>query len=321
MSARRATCWPTPRQHALLRVAFGSSEESAAAWDGLGTLDASNLEHGSYALLPLVFEALTAAGRRDLPAWLAGVARKTLYDVELLHARVGRCTEVLADAGLEPLVVGGLARAVRWYPRVGLRPTPLAELLVPEEALATASALLTRAGWTLREDDTGCLKASEGDSDVLPVLLRSSTLPVLALDAGKDWASLDATARTLEHRGVRLRVLGPADELLLALAAGARCWSLPSIQWVADVLACMRSDETVDWDRLVARAAATRQSVRARDALDYVRHEHGATIPLEALTALGNVHAPRRERVAYHLTSRREPIPRRLANKLAALLV
>ena len=71
--------WPSPSQRELLEVALGTGEEAQAAWQRLRpTLDLDNLEPGSFALLPLVYQALVENGSDDslLPR-LKGIYKNT----------------------------------------------------------------------------------------------------------------------------------------------------------------------------------------------------------------------------------------------------
>ena len=132
-----------------MQVVLGPPEQAAARWQALQPLDVTTLETGSFPVLPLLYERLREAAPDDprLPR-LFGTYRSVWYRNQLLLDRVAVLLPLLRQrAHVEPLLVGGMAALLRWYPRLGLRPVPQIELIVEREAAAAAVKVAGYAGW------------------------------------------------------------------------------------------------------------------------------------------------------------------------------
>lgn len=311
---RHGLCWPTARQRELLHVAFDDPEDAAAAWARLRPIDPWSMEDGTYAVLPLVYHALADSGDPQIP-WLKGTVRKTWYDGQLLLATLARGLEHLGVAGIEPVVVGGAARVLTWYPRRELRPTPVGELLVRAVELAPAAEALEREGWHVRWDGAARLVVSDAGRETIPIAIASEIHPMPTADG----AALRERSTVVRSGDLEVRVLQTGDELLYAIGAGVRNRPQPSIQWLVDVLVFLRSGIPVDWESFGARVAEARQTARVRDAFDYIRGECGVSVPPALASALAAGRATPRERLSYRLASGR-PLPRRLAVRVAERL-
>ena len=148
-SRRRGSFWPTPTQRALMEVALGPVEEASARWEALQPLDLTTLETGSFGLLPLLYERLrdVVPNEPQLPR-LFGTYRSVWYRNQLLLDRLAVLLPLLRErARVEPLLVGGMSALLRWYPRLGLRPVPQLDLIVPRETAAETVKVSTYAGW------------------------------------------------------------------------------------------------------------------------------------------------------------------------------
>src|SRR3954454_15468108 len=123
--------WPSPSQRELLEVALGAGDEAQVSWQRLRpALDLDNLEPGSFALLPLVYQTLIDNRSDDslLPR-LKGIYKNTWVRNNLLLERIGETADALASAGLRPLFLAGTLFADRFYSSLALRPTASVELL------------------------------------------------------------------------------------------------------------------------------------------------------------------------------------------------
>jgi Uncharacterised nucleotidyltransferase len=299
--------WPSPSQRELLEVALGSAVDAQAAWQRLRpTLDLDNLEPGSFTLLPLVYQALVENGSDDslLPR-LKGIYKNTWVRNNLLLERIGETADALASAGLRPLFVAGTLFAARFYPNLGLRPTPSVEFVADPERLEATCDRLGHAGWTFRPDITegpSGPRYFSDDQDNLCVV--RTTLAFDFTDAEGPVAAHAPLLEEAEPHALRsgTNVLFPAttDALLVAVVLGARRKPTPGISWILDVAMILRNArDRVDWTRLLELAAARRQTVRLREALTYVSAFPAVDVPRPVLDRLASERTRVTERLIY----------------------
>ena len=140
--------WPSATQQGLLEVVLGPVEQAAERWQALQPLDVEALESGSFALLPVLYERLREVAPDDpqLPR-LLGTYRNIWYRNQLLLDRLAVLMPLLRRrAHVEPLLVSGLSAALRWYPRLGLRPVAQLELIVDRDVARKAVQVAGDAG-------------------------------------------------------------------------------------------------------------------------------------------------------------------------------
>ena len=311
--------WPSERQKLLLRTAFAGGEESVEAWRRVRPrLDLDELELGSFPLMPLVHRQLERLEVEDAEVpRLAGIRRRTWYLNRVRLAELAPALLALEGCGAEPVVVDGWQIPAHYHDGdFGLRPVEGLDVLVAAGRADDAARTLARLGFRgpreaaaglarfVREDGRTCtvhtrlareFSAAEGDAEVEE--LRAQAFPI----------SLGETTPA--------RALGPTDELVRTCLAGARTADLPYVLWVADALAVLRKEAAaIDWDRLVRHARRLRATLRLRDALVYLRREHAAPVPDDAVRQLEATPARRRERLAHREAGRRRrlvgPSPR-----------
>jgi hypothetical protein len=302
--------WPSDTQVLLLRTALGQGAEASTAWAELRPrLDFENLEAGSFGLLPLVYRSLTDAGVDEplLPR-LKGIYRNTWYKSNVLLERVAKTAEALDAASVPAIVVGGPTLGARYYPEVGLRPSPLVDLLVEESDRTRAAAVLGRTRWARRPD----IVAPPGgptyfsDTDGHFCALRSTLTADFVLRGTPDetYAELWQSAERQEVRDVPVTVLGHRDQLLATCVLGARRGPTPNVLWVADAAMVLRAGaDTLDWAGLLRAAQARGQSWRLAQALRYVLAFPGTAVPAEVAEEIGRMHGRARERLEFSLSS------------------
>lgn len=263
--------WPTAPQRALMQVALGPAEQAAARWQALQPLDVTALETGSFGLLPLLYERLRDVVP-DEPqlARLFGTYRSVWYRNQLLLERIAVLLPLLRQrVSIQPLLVGGVSALLRWYPSLGLRPSPQIELVVEREAAAATVKVSTYAGWrsagethasTLLRDESGrALLVHHGPPAGLVGPLGERGLEALRARA-VELSDVDAAPLVFE----------PADELLFACAAGARTVPVRTFQWLIDVDRLLHSAEAPTADTLLERARAAHLVAPVRAALRYL---------------------------------------------------
>ena len=302
--AARRSFWPDETQQALLRVALGPPEEAARRWDELQPLDVTTLPRGSFALLPLLHERLAtvAPDEAQLPR-LRGTYRRTWYRNQLFLRRLGRLLPRLRRRGLDPLLVGGAAGHLRWYPSPGLRPVTQLEVVVPygtgQDALAVAAAM----GW--RRVSRSGVASRLVDDRKLPLVVYDGAPPVVAGPLGRDggYRSLRERALELSRPDGSPLVLDPADELLFLCAVGARTAFPPTCQWLVDVHRLLRSGELPPVNDVIVRAHQLRLVEPLRETVACLADVFGVDGLAELLAALHAQPPSRRDRMAFRLGS------------------
>jgi hypothetical protein len=260
--------WPSEEQDLLLRVALAPTEAALAAWEKLRSFDFQDVEVGTFPVLPLVAVRLEQEG---VPApdraRLQGTYRNTWYRNQMHVRRLAG----LVRSAARPILLGGLAAAAEYYPSLGLRPVQRTDVLA--------------IGGTL-DPDTGA-----------SFVLRP-TLPVWLYRGADHEVRVRSRGRTIS--GVSVGALDATDELILAIAQGARTKDPPSIQWLVDAHQ-IASSGRVDWNELAKRVAASQLVRQVVDTFGYLATVTGRA-PDDAVAELATLETSGRERLAARLT-------------------
>lgn len=300
---------PTPHQEHLLAAALLPPEQAAAAWARWQQevdLVADPVDGESFRLLPLVYHNLHAA-LPDAPhmARLKGIHRRAWVENQThLHAG-GVITAALQAEGLSTLLFKATALCLGTYPNPGLRPLGEFDLLVPAAQAQQASDLIIAQGWQPVDPPGRACRAefftvrhaqrfSHPAGHRLALHWRS--LPHI-LDPALDQPGWDA-AHPLPLHSLSVPALAPTDLLLQVCVDREGGSSAPQACWAADAMMILqRHAQTLEWSRLVRRAAALQVGQSLAAALAYLCQTFAAEIPpatLAALTALPVTAAERR---------------------------
>ena len=290
----RKPLWPTPAQELLLRAAVVPDAGALTAWDAWKRdhdLIESQLDHGSFRLMALVYRNLLAHGAEEpLMPRLKGIYRYWWCSNQRLFYRAASVIRGLGQAGIPTLVLKGAAVSVAYYQDSGVRPMGDVDLLVPFDRAADAVACLERRGWRPARPRYADLIRYQ--HSVQMVHESGETLDlhwhVLAECVGP--GADDGFWR----RAVPIRILdaptlalGPGDALLHTIVHGMRWNAEPTIRWVADAMAILQaSGRDIDWDGVVREAGRRRVVLRLCIGLEYLRRAMGAPIPEHALERL-----------------------------------
>lgn len=302
-STRHGSFWPSATQRTLLEVALGPVDEAAARWRAVQPLDVTTLEPGSFGLLPLLYDRLSevAPDEPQLPR-LLGTFRNVWYRNQLLLDRLAVLLPLLRQrAHVEPLLFGGMSAALRWYPRLGLRPVPQLELIVEPGAAADVVKVAGYAGWRATWQTHSLTRLSDESRRVLVV--HHGPPPAVVGPLGEEGLAA-LRGRALELDGVegRPHVLDTIDELLSFCATGARTLPWPSCQWLADARLLLSSEgASPPVELLLARAHELRVIEPLRATLFYLADVLGTAGLDGYLKPLAGVRGDRRERVAFRL--------------------
>jgi hypothetical protein len=304
----RGEFWPSADEELLVRAAAVPGPSGAAAWKELRPrLDLDALPSEAHRLLPQVWRTLHQAGvdDRDLPR-LRGLHRRTWYLNRVTIDRARRVLDVLAEHGIDTMLLKGAALIAAYYRDPGARPMADVDVLVPtaraEEVLELLGDLGLHRGTMhglpverlLRRTHGIPLRATDGRA--LDLHWQLSMELLLPGDHGRSTDDVWAAAETADLAGAPVRIPCPADLLLHVVVHGSRLHGGDSLHWIPDA-ATVIGEGRVDWDRLVRQAAARRAHLQLLDALTYLRSAIGVEVPHPALEALRA--APRRLRDRY----------------------
>ena len=297
------TVWPSETQELLLVAALADGSVAVGAWeDARPRVSIDELELGSFALLPLIYRNLSAAGHDDvdLPR-LKGVKRRTWVRNNLLVERTTATAKALLESGIRAEFVEGVVLESRFYDELGLRPTSFVDVLVDERDLSGAQTTVARAGWTERPGHATSSGARylfdrEGNACILRTVL-----------AGDSTRTADARPKAFLWEGERHSLGGvavpvppPTETLLAACLSHARVDARPSVQWIVDAKMLLRGG--LDWGRLFALARETGQIARVRDVLWLLARLPGPRPPHEVCDRFDAADVSRRERLTYLCT-------------------
>src|SRR6185295_9546701 len=128
----------------LLRAAFLDRADALAAW-GAWQSEASldEVDAECFAVLPLMHQRLEVFGVDDSALGRLKEIRDTVWNQNQMVLR--EATEALKDlnaAGIDSLLLGGMALTVGHYRDAGLRPIRQIELLVPRADTQRAAGIL-----------------------------------------------------------------------------------------------------------------------------------------------------------------------------------
>ena len=289
----RITSRATPEQESLLRAALLTGDDALASWERWKrSVDLDSTDRASTRLLPLLWHNLLAHGvtDRDMPR-LKGVYRYTWFANQLLLRELRLIQQAFRDAGIECLVLKGIALAVTHYPNPGLRPMDDIDLLVRPEDVDRAVAALPRAGWTsplrrpdlfLRVAHATAFRDSKGREVDLHAHLLAGTMDT-ELDRQR-WAR----SVTVGRPDTPVRTLDTTDQLLHVLVHGAES-DPPAIRWMADAMMILHTGGAqLDWERLLADAEREDRSVAVAETLAQLEHVFNAPVPTAVRRALAS---------------------------------
>ena len=290
-------CWPSPAQELLLGAALIEGPRGRAAWAELRmTLDVDTIDYASHAVLPLLYRRLKDAGIDDpLLGLFKGIHRYNWARNQALLEAFVPALRQLHDAGIPLALLKGAALTATTYADPGLRAMADVDVLVPTAArraaidVLAAAGLIPVSGYSPDAVDHAAPSFTPSyafrdhqnrELDLHWQVLHNSRQP----DADDEfWAAM----RSAECRGLPVKVLDPADQLLHVIAHGLRWNQVPPLRWVIDAVLILRQPETgLDVMRLVEQARRRRLVVPVRQALEYLKQCFDAPVPDAAMAAL-----------------------------------
>lgn len=288
------TCWPDLPQELLLKAALLDGPDAVQAWEQWQTI--GDLDHaggGAFRLLPLVDRNLERIGV-DHPDMhrLKGIRRRTWSQNELLFRDADEAIASLARAGIETLLLRGMALIARYYKDASLRPMNDCDILVPESSAEEADRALRSGGWkriTPAPVRLGIgfrrfrnsITYRNGRGSQLDLHWHVLSMCCSPPADREFWEG----AEPAEIGGKPARVLNPADQLLHICLSGLEWTYTPFTRWVADAMTILRSSEPIDWERFQRFARRHRLQLPLHRALEYLETMFHFPLPAGARTA------------------------------------
>jgi hypothetical protein len=304
--------WPTRQQELLLQAALLDGPKAAEAWEVWhAAAEVTQLDPDAQRWLPHLYRALRSRGiSHPEMARLKGVYRRIFYENQLLFHTMADVLGSFHRANIRTVLLKGAALVVQYYRDYGLRSMEDVDVLVPFDQASSAVTVLAGLGFT-------------------PVWDTRSEAEILASRHGWDFKNdagrqVDLHWRVLHDHigpspdvefwnaavprvigGVPTATLNAADELMHVIVHGTMWAPQPSVRWVPDALAIVRSARgDLDWDRLFGHARRYGYTLLLRVTLRYLNEVLDAPVPSGVLARFEAAPVSRPERIIYAARSR-----------------
>jgi hypothetical protein len=298
---------PTAQQELCLRAGLLHGEAARAAWRRARAVGLEHLDVGSQSLLPLVYDNLVrlGAGGEEIDA-LRERYLLTWSDNQRIALCVAPLLQAFEQAGIDAVVLKGLALIARFYRDPGLRPMADADVLVRPCDAERAGALAASLGWHPRYDVSPAFRRVRHAAPYDHPAGVACDLHWRIFEEAGGGAADDEVRAAVEpalFQGARLRVPSPTDQLLHVCGHAARWAPVPAVRWVADAVVILR-EGPIDWPRLVAHAVRRRFVLRMREMLGYLRRALEVAVPPSVEAELARQPVSVVERLEYRLRQR-----------------
>jgi hypothetical protein len=286
--------WPTPEQELLLKAAVMHGKNALDAWnEWKSRVDIDKIDHGSRRMLPLLHRNLQATAINDpLMGMFKGIYRRTWYENQLLFHNMSILLKSFHEAGIETLILKGVALVLLHYKDYGLRPMTDFDVLVHTEQASEAVNLLSKLGFKSQGEflETSIFfthglsfkDAASRRCDLHWYIMKECRYPHADDDF---WDG----AVSMRVNDVETYALNPTDQLLHICVHGAKWDSVPSFRWIADTMTILNTSQSdIDWNRLHKQAKNRHLIIPLRVALSYLRDVFYAPIPQTILEGIQN---------------------------------
>jgi hypothetical protein len=288
---------PTEEQTWLLRACLWSGKQGEQAWakwsesigDPAGFLRED--KDGVKGLLPLLFHSLQnkdVSIDKEFHTYL-----RTAYLRDQLRSKVyseicRNLTSSLNAACISAILLKGAALAESVYPLPVLQHSHYLDILINDNDLARAVALLPSLGFAQSDEMIECnWKAYEFvHESKLPLVIHRGLfgIPFFHVPMEEVWA------RSGLHMisGVQTRLLTPADNLFHICGSVFDSERHESLRWVCDAWFIVHRYPNLDWDLLLDCARRSQMALALFVTLSYLSDALKAPIPPRVLTQLND---------------------------------
>lgn len=274
--------FPCAQELDLLKAAYAIENESTGAWRRWRQRNPlESMHYLSRRLLPLLSRKLKpeTLPREDF-LLLRALYRYHWTRNQLLTRTASAILGDLQGAGVETLVLKGLALAHLVYRDVGARPMNDFDVLIHPQQREQAVKVLSQQGWT--------------PSQVLPYLSAMHGCEFQNAQgqrfdlhwyatAESRWSGADddfwADSVPLSLGQIETRALSPTHMLLHILIHGVKVTEADPSFWVSDACTLLHFCPQFDWRRFLDSARERRVVLSALLGLEYLRQTMGCEVP------------------------------------------
>lgn len=304
--------FPNSAQNLLLKSALFERDDAVSYWKKwTSTVDfEEEVDHGSYRLLPLVYENLYKDGYQDqLSGRLKGIYKRSWMENQQIFHHASEILKLFSASDIPAIVMKGIPLSLVVYQNVATRPMSDADILVPHVKSGKAVQILKNRGYlpaneAILEHD---LEFGRGmgfeDASGRELDLHWRAMPD-AIKNSKESDFWDLVV-PIEIKGETAQRFSFTDELLQTIVHGMRKNPEPPIRWVADAfLLIKKHGEEIDWNRLLNYAQRYKVIIQLQEGLSYLVNEFKVDIPAEVQSKLHHCSPGYAERVVYRHAQR-----------------
>lgn len=304
--------FPNVTQNLLLKAALLGPDEARTYWEKWkSAVDfEEDVDHGSFRLLPLIYERLYKQGYQDeLNGRLKGIYKRAWMENQQIFHHASEILKTFSASGISSIVMKGIPLSLVVYQNRATRPMSDADILVPHKNAIDAVEILRKMGYkpaneAILEHD---LEFGRGmgfeDASGRELDLHWRAMP----DAIKNSKESDFWDRAvpIKIKGVNSQRFSFTDELLQTVVHGMRKNPEPPIRWVADAFLLVKNHgEEIDWDRLLNYVQRYKVIIQLQEGLSYLVNEFKVDIPEEVQSKLHHCNPGYAERVVYRHAQR-----------------
>ncbi len=299
--------FPNTTQKLLLQASLLNGSQALGAWNQWrSNVDfETDIEYGSFRQLPLLYQNLNKL-QLDHPLMdrLKGIYRQSWSKNQILFHRTAKVIKLLEDAGIQTLILKGIALTILVYRNFGVRPMADMDILVKFSDARKTIDLLKKKDWIAQDEQYLEHNLLYGRS----ITFLDPNKTELDLHWHPIFESHDLISDTdfwdkavpLEVSGVSTLAFCTTDALFHTVVHGLRYNPEPPIRWVADAMLLLCNTENpVDWDRLLNHSKKFRVSLQMRDAFDYLRENFKAPVPDDVFNQLSEAKSSFFDRFVY----------------------
>jgi hypothetical protein len=316
--------WADPVQRLAVQAATAEPAVALDAWRQLtDRVDLADLwDDEVYRLLPRVWARLggeVGAEHHDL---LKGLYRRAWVANQHHVRHAADLLPRLDEAGVDAVLLGGVALTLLVHGDLGIRPAKELDLLVRSGDAVVTWGLLREQGyrpvparrpapsrWQRPEADddwyrtTQPARAFRRDGLDHVVVHTAIDRDLLRSDPSSDDEAFRADAAPVPVGDVEGRVLAPAHQLLHTLLSGVGAYDRTGLQWIPDALDLLEARDDLDWSAFTAAVDRHHLHVRTSEAVDHLVTSWSAPVPARVVTHLAGG-ADRRQRLVHGIRRR-----------------
>jgi hypothetical protein len=300
--------FPNASQELLLKSALMGKKIAIQSWrEWRKTVDFElDVDHGSFRLLPLAYHNLSSFDYSDdlVAGRLKGIYRQAWIKNQQLFFKTANVLTLLKNAGIQTVVLKGIALTELVYKNHGIRPMSDMDILVPYQEAKHAIGVLKDAGFVVESEHLlehnleygRSIAFTDNDETEIDLHWYAFVNSLGNVQKNDFWDDV----MPIEVSGVETHSLNHTDNLLHAIVHGIRKNPEPPIRWVADSMKIINSaDLDVDWQRLLTYASKFRVFLQVKKALIYLKVHFDADIPDHIINQMKTYEPSYVERVVY----------------------